>query len=432
MDAASAPTLADQLERAAAELAPALTPDLQASPNHYRGVTSDVEKLRPAAAAVRLFPACSNALQKVRDDYASKATTAEQLSAEIAAVREACNALDVAASTPMLGTLRDKVYPARQAVSAISAQLASDAHTRAVREERERAAAAISTTTVMGRFPEFSHDDAYRPERVAEAFARMPRELLVSEPAPERFGRANVERFPHERHAFCESGKGKDFSTVWYHNGQASMVKMVQPATSGEGAPMLVWSRDSLRSVFVSLDGLRYEALNSELPYDLLVKGLPEPAKWPTTPRDVCVDGEGLQFVVEHQLASNAAITKYQAADAALSRCIQRTWSGGDGAFEANATANITQSTRDNRNDALLDSYKSKVERACDGQRRAWQAAVVALSRDAATPRVELLAATRKALTTSTSEPSTSEPSKSEPSRSEPSTSEPSTSEPPQ
>ncbi|HEY4240572.1 MAG TPA: hypothetical protein VGM88_12200 [Kofleriaceae bacterium] len=401
VDAGSAAALADQLEHAAAELSAALPPDLDSSPTRYRSVAAEIAKLKPAAAAVRLFPPCVASLRKVIDDHASNATTAEQLTTEIGAARAACAALDaaVAAGSLDLGTLRDKAYATRQEVTAIGQQVERDRRELAVRQENARAAAAIAATTVMGRLPEFTLDDSYRPEKVAEAFEKMPSELLVAEPARERFGTAHVERFPHEpAHAWCESGDGKAVSSVWYHNGQASAVKMLAPAARGAGGPMLVWQRDTLRTVFVTMDGIRYEALNSALPYDLLVKGLPARETWPTTPQDICIDGEGLGFVVDHQLASAGAIAKYKTADDALSRCIQKTWSSGDGAFAANATANVTASTRDNRYDALLDSYKSKVERACDGQRRAWQAAVEALSRDAAQPRVELVTATTKAL----------------------------------
>ncbi|HVV86382.1 MAG TPA: hypothetical protein VHE35_25170 [Kofleriaceae bacterium] len=369
-DAAGTEQLAAELARTAADARAALTPDLRVV-SQYRDVADDADHLARMAAALRLAWPCEDGIRAAHELAVQAQRPADD---QLAALTAACKAFTSAAAGTHLEHAANLLDGERRA---LGKELAAA-------EQRKRAAdtvaaagaarAAELASTVMGRFPDFTDADASDPAKIAEAFAKAPAELVHTM----KLGGTAV----------CDHGEGKTITAAWIHNGESSGLQMYgEPYRDGTGVPVLVWSRHGGRLVVVTLDGRRLEVEDAKE----LVQGIPPRESWPTAPRDTCLNDQAVDALGP----APAELTK--ARDEAQA-CAHKVWQGGEAAFAANDRANLTASTRANRYSALLDRYRAKVEHTCEKQRRAYEAAMLAVIRAHAAPREQALAAATAAL----------------------------------
>lgn len=372
--AAATEQLAADLTKLAADAGAALTPDLHVV-SSYHGVADRIAELPALAAAVRASWPCHEAIRQE----------------DLTRAMPACRAYAKAAR----GThLEDDLYGIQSSLQA----LASKAQAKAERDREEAARAeakakadAELATTVMGHLQDMTADDSYDPAKIADAFRRVPADLIVSEPKP---WSVRLEPFAKTANS-CRAGEGKKITTEWYQNGDASSVEVFAAEEDpAAGVPLLIWQRTNRGAVLVSIDGLRYTTEH----VDELVHGVPPREGWPKTPHQVCINDGMIEDLGPSGVLDAALVAKAAKARAAVGACVTRAWKAGDRELDANDTANITESTRANRRSAILERYGKRVEAACSGPRKAYQSAMLAVIAAHAKAREKALAAATAAL----------------------------------
>lgn len=388
-DAQETEKLAAAIDRIGAQAKAALTPNLRVVAL-YDSLVEDVAKLPALAAAVRASWPCRDGIRQL-----GAASAADRIAGadEIRRVVAACEAYESAARGTKLQSeatrAERELDKQRDGVTATALR----AQQRVAAQQAEAKRAEQQSITVMGQFLDVTLEDSKDPAKIAAAFERAPIDLVYSK---NKGARLSLQPFEGAPGSGCRNGETTKIEAGWYHNGEASSLEIFDAnVDETAGVPLLIWKRDGNTALVVSLDGLRY---TTEQLDKTLMKGAPPRASWPKAPHLVCLTEEMATRLVEQGALDAALVAKAEKTREASEACVSRTWKSGEREIAANDMANITQNTRANRYSALLDKYTNKVERSCAGQRKSYEAAMLAVMTSYAKPRVEALAAATAAL----------------------------------
>lgn len=255
----------------------------------------------------------------------------------------------------------------------------------------------LQTAAVVARLPTFKPDDSYDVSKIAAAFEAMTRADLVvtsSAGATDVFSApfvympgprlSSAPRVLREAPADAKHGSHVD----WAFNDDTVFGYALTPlAKMPEGMPGFVWNIDSGRVVFVTLDGGRYVTDEAHLqaasgavsvPKELLHDALPL-----ASVNDLVTGGHA-------PAAWRDDIAKALTAGEA---CSTKVSNAAKGEFAAIKVANITESTRKNRYDAVRSKLFDKQKKTCAAQKNAYAKAVYGAADARAKQRQTLLKA---------------------------------------
>jgi hypothetical protein len=271
----------------------------------------------------------------------------------------------------------------------------------------------VTVATVVSRYG-LTLDDAYRLPKVREVFAKLDPAVVVH--ATELYGRwspgGTVEgsptelNFPSPEVTDCPKGAlSAHGMTVWWRS-------VARPQHSFHGCegtwrpraaaqtPGVLWAvgdgKDWNREValFVAFDGGAYvTALR------VLAPGAGSPDAWPAPIQASAMSEESIKRLGQMGAIPDKVAKDVDAGSSAWFACVERAWVPSGPEFDANDLANVTDSTREIRANAIGARYERLARAKCASLAASYEAKLVRIFDERDKVRMELFNLAKSQLT---------------------------------